>query len=181
MTRLDHLPSRNRELNTIQAVIDTPCGSRAKYKYDGDIDGFRLSKLLPLGAYFPFNFGFIPSTCAEDGDSLDVLVLTDEPLILGVVAPVKLIGVLKAEQTEEGKSFRNDRLIGIVKTKYNLSDIHSLKDIDTHTLEEIEHFFISYNHAEKRVYRPIGRGNAEEAEILLSKGERRHEASSNHQ
>src|SRR6266404_1621503 len=84
----------------VDIIIDTPKGSRGKYKYDEKAGRFRLNKLLPLGSCFPYNFGYIPETRGEDGDALDVLVLMEEPVFIGCVMPILLIGVLMAEQTE---------------------------------------------------------------------------------
>jgi inorganic pyrophosphatase len=64
-------------------VIDTPAGSRNKYKYDTGLGAFCISRRLPAGLCFPHDFGFIPQTCAEDGDALDVVVLDLEPGTLG--------------------------------------------------------------------------------------------------
>src|SRR5438105_14263034 len=97
------------ESGLINAVIEAPRGSRCKYKYDEQAGVFRLNKLLPLGASFPYDFGFVPSTRGADGDPLDLLVLSDEPLALGSVVPVRLVGVLRATQTERnGDRMRND-------------------------------------------------------------------------
>src|SRR5436190_11771989 len=101
---LIELPTDDEESSLINAVIDTPKGSRKKYKYDEDLGLFLLRKELPRGASFPYDFGFIPGTRGEDGDPLDVLVLTDEPSFPGCLARVRLIGVIEAEQTEKGKT-----------------------------------------------------------------------------
>jgi len=98
---LHRLPIIDAGSGRINAVIDTPKGSRVKYKYDEQTGLFRVSKLLPLGAEFPYNFGFIPSTQGENGDALDVLILMEEVLCLGMVTPVRLIGVLAAQQVEK--------------------------------------------------------------------------------
>lgn len=101
-------------------VIEAPLGSRCKYKYDEQSQIFRVNKLLPLGASFPFNYGYVPATRGQDGDPLDVLVLINEPLIVGSVVPVRMIGVIEAEQTElTGKTVKNDRLLAALETKYN--------------------------------------------------------------
>jgi inorganic pyrophosphatase len=63
----------------VKIVIETPKGSRNKYAFDGQENAFTLKKVLPAGMSFPYDFGFVPSTLAEDGDPLDVLVLMDEP------------------------------------------------------------------------------------------------------
>src|SRR5436190_17387182 len=99
------------ETEIVNAVIETPQGSRNKYKYDPEMGLFRLSKVLPAGSEFPFSFGFIPRTLAEDGDPVDVLLLADEPVPVGCVVPARLIGVLEAENVDGGKKERNDRLI----------------------------------------------------------------------
>ena len=86
----------------VEVVIETPAGSRNKYRYDEERGLFLLHKLLPLGTTFPFDFGFVPGTLAEDGDPVDVLVLSAEPLFQGCRVPVRLLGVIEAEQTEKG-------------------------------------------------------------------------------
>jgi inorganic pyrophosphatase len=67
---------------------------------------FKLSKVMPEGMHFPYDFGFVPSTKAEDGDPLDVLVLSDEPLYVGCVVECRLIGVIEAEQEQDGQKNR---------------------------------------------------------------------------
>src|SRR5438270_11444968 len=109
ISQLPHqLDKKNRECT---AIIETPKGRRNKFKYEHDSGLFSLSNLLPEGFSFPFDFGFIPSTVAEDGDPLDVIVLMDEPAHVGCLVKVRLIGVVKVVQTENGKKTRNDRLV----------------------------------------------------------------------
>jgi inorganic pyrophosphatase len=96
---------------TCRAVIETPKGSRSKYDYCPKQKAFRLKTLLPDGMSFPLDFGFVPSTLAGDGDPLDVMVLMDEPLQMGVFLDVRLIGAVEAEEHEHGEKERNDRLI----------------------------------------------------------------------
>ena len=81
----------------VNAVIDTPRGSGNKYKYDPELGLFRLSRILPRGMHFPFDFGFIPGTCGEDGDALDLMVLNEEPAFVGCLMKVALLGVLRAK------------------------------------------------------------------------------------
>jgi inorganic pyrophosphatase len=154
----------------VNAVIDTPKGSNGKYKHDPESGLFRLSKLLPLGAYFPYNFGFVPQTRGDDGDELDILVIMDEPLHIGAVVPVRIIGVLRSEQSEtEGQAFRNDRLLGVLETKHNPPEVHHYKDLSPQRLAEIEHFFLSYNLMEGRAFKSLGRGGPQEALELIRK------------
>ncbi len=119
-----------------------------------------LSKILPQGMYFPFDFGFIPSTRGEDGDPVDVLILMEELDLSRPGGSPRLIGVLEAEQTEDGKTIRNDRLIAVVETPYNPAEYESLDEVNDQRLEEIEAFFIAYNQAEGWQL-PIGRKGVE--------------------
>jgi inorganic pyrophosphatase len=166
-TAIHQLPARDPDSGLLNAVIETPKGSRNKYKYDDECGLWRLSKLLPLGSSFPFDFGFIPSTRGEDGDPLDVLVLSDEPSFPGCVVPARLIGVLEAEQAERGRTVRNDRLIAVVETPYNPPPFQSLEELTSHALAEIEHFFVSYNQMEDRQFKVLSREGPEKAEEIL--------------
>jgi inorganic pyrophosphatase len=97
----------------IIVVVETPRGNHNKYKYDGHTGRIKLSKVMPEGMMFPYDFGFFPETKTEDGDPLDVLILSDEPTFPGCQIDCRLIGVIKAEQAEQGKQSRNDRLIAV--------------------------------------------------------------------
>ena len=165
---LDQLPAWEPDSQRLQVVIDTPKGSRNKYKYDAEQGVWRLSKALPLGAAFPFDFGFIPSTRGEDGDPIDALVVMDEPAFPGCVVGVRLVGVIEAEQTEGGKTVRNDRLVAVLDTPYNPAPVRSLDELGHQRLDEIEHFFIAYNEAEGRKFKPLARRGPERAEAAVT-------------
>jgi hypothetical protein len=87
----------------------TPKGHRRKDDYDRKSGLFGLKTLLPDGMSFPLEFGFIPSTLAEDGDPTDVMILADEPSPVGALLDVRLLGVVQGEEREEDKVERNDR------------------------------------------------------------------------
>ena len=166
---LNELPAVDPDSGRLNVVVDTPKGSRNKYKFDEQHGQWRLSKVLPQGMYFPYDFGFIPSTRGEDGDPLDVLLLADEPAFPGCVVPARLIGVLEAEQTEGGKTIRNDRLVAVVETPYNSAEFRSLEDVGRQRLDEIAHFFVSYNQMEGWQFKPLARRGANHAQELLKK------------
>ena len=151
----------------VHVVIDTPKGSRNKYKYDERSHSFELSRILPAGACFPHDFGSIPGTIADDGDALDVLVLCDTPSFVGCVITVRLIGSIAAEQTEGGTTIRNDRLVAVPVTRANPAPTLRLSDLPATQIDEIEHFFVSYNQAHGRTFKPIGRGGPDVAESAL--------------
>lgn len=98
-----------------RAIIETPGGHRSKFSYHSDSGLFELDGLLPESMAFPHDFGFVPSTRTEDGDPLDVLVLGDEPTFPGCLVQVQLIGVIEAEQTEDGHTDHNDRLLAVMR------------------------------------------------------------------
>jgi inorganic pyrophosphatase len=85
-------------LDVEQVVVETPRGDRNKYKLDEQTGRFKLSKVMPEGMVFPFDFGYFPETKGEDGDPLDVLVLSDEPTSPGCLIDCRLIGVMLARQ-----------------------------------------------------------------------------------
>src|SRR6187551_1453936 len=140
MKLLRKLKPFDRKSRNLNVVIDTPKGSRNKYAFDFKIDAYKLKAVLPHGSVFPFDFGSIPGTVADDGDPLDVLVLMDEPAFVGCLVEVKLLGVIEAEQTEDGKIERNDRLIGVAAKSHIHGSLKSLQKLDPNLIGEIEHF-----------------------------------------
>lgn len=128
----------------VSVIIETPKGSRNKLKYDPKKRMLKLSKVMPEGMVFPYDFGFIPGTKADDGDPLDVLVLTDEPLFPGCFADCRLIGVIEAEQVEGNKRKRNDRLIAVPEASLLYSDINDLDKLNPTVLQQVEAFFVNY-------------------------------------
>lgn len=154
--KVSKLPIRSPENGNVVVVVETPKGCRNKFKYDQNQGVFKLSSVLPAGSSFPYDFGFIPSTQAADGDPLDVLLLMDEPAFSGCLIEARLIGVIEAEQTEEGKTIRNDRLIAVAAQSKDYSDLHSLRDVNDHLIDEIQHFFVSYNQSRGRKFAPLG-------------------------
>jgi inorganic pyrophosphatase len=164
MTKLSAFDAESGALNVI---VETPKGRRNKYKFDEKTGRFELHKVLPSGAVFPFDFGFVPSTRGEDGDPLDVLVLLDEPVFPGVLVRSRMIGVIEAEQTEGEATKRNDRLIAVAEPSTTHARVRGLGDLDATLLDEIEHFFTSYHAQEGHEFRPIGRFGPDRAERLV--------------
>jgi inorganic pyrophosphatase len=156
----------------LRAVIEAPKGSRNKFKYDDQLGLFTLDRVLPLGFAFPFDFGFIPSTRAEDGDPLDVLVFLEEPVFPGCVLPVRPLGVLEAEQTRGGRTVRNDRLLAVLDSPHNPARQQTLADLEPGRIDAVEHFFISYNHWVGRVFKILSRQGPEQAWKLVEKAVR---------
>ena len=170
---LTRLPSFDPDSGDLHVIVETPKGSRNKFDYDEAYRLFRLGGVLPAGAVFPYDFGFIPSTLGEDGDPLDVLLLMDEPAFAGCLVAARLIGAVAAEQAEDGGAARNDRLIAVAAASRNHRDVRSLEALGGNLLEEIEHFFVSYNAAKGKRFTPLGRAAPDEALRLVEEGRAR--------
>ena len=165
--RLDDVPPCDPARNWVHVIIDTPAGSRNKYKFDEEWGLFRISRVLPDGLVFPCDFGSVPGTRSADGDPLDVLVLGLPPTFPGCLITVRLIGVLHAHQVEHGKTLRNDRLISVGETPVNRSSVRGLRDIVPSQLDGIARFFESYNAAQGRTFKITGRGGRPAAQAAL--------------
>jgi inorganic pyrophosphatase len=153
-----------------RAIIETPKGCRNKFDYDPDSSLFILGGLLPEGMMFPFDFGFIPSTLGDDGDPLDILVLMDAPAHVGCLIDVRIIGIIKAKQTEDGETEKNNRLLGVAVHSYNHQDLSSIDDVNKSLLSQIEEFFISYNKQRGKKFKVTGTGGPKNAIKFLKDG-----------
>ena len=168
---LIHLPNQfDPKRATCRIIIETPKGFRNKFRYDPNANLFMLGGLLPEGMMFPFDFGFVPSTLGEDGDPLDVMVLMDAPAHVGCLIEIRILGVIEAEQTEDGKSERNDRLLGAAIHSYDHQDLNSIDDVSKTLLDQVEAFFISYNKQRRKKFKVINLGGPKKALKLLKQG-----------
>jgi inorganic pyrophosphatase len=163
---IEHLKPFHKDEGHVNVVVETPKGSRVKFSYDEDSGFFILSKALPEGMVFPFNFGFIPQTLADDGDPLDVLVLNEEPLIAGCLLKVRPIAVIEATQTEKKKEIRNDRIVGEAIGKEVPEDWRAA-ELTKQTLSQIELFFKTYNRHYGKRFKVIGTGGPKKARRLI--------------
>ena len=167
------VPAWDRESGLLHVAVDTVRGSPIKFKFDTSKRCYTIAHVLPPGTVFPFDFGSIPGTLAEDGDPLDVLILIEHPTFTGCLVPVRLIGVLEAKQTQEGKTNRNDRLIGVAEKSRLYRVAKSFRDLPGKLVEEIEHFFVSYNEERGRKFVVVRRSGSRRAASLVKAGEER--------
>jgi inorganic pyrophosphatase len=170
MTALDRISPTNAE-GEWRAVIETPQGSRNKLKYEPTEEAFAVSSSLPAGMAFPFDFGFIPRTRAEDGDPLDVLVLMDAPAYPGCIVEIRLLGVLEVDQTKDGTTVRNDRLIAIAKGATERGDLDELSDMAPALMTQIESFFSTYSELDGKAFKARDRRGPRRAETLARKAQ----------
>jgi inorganic pyrophosphatase len=160
------------ESGNVNAVVEAVKGTRNKFKFHLERGLFVHDSVLPAGAIYPFDFGFVPSTIADDGDPIDVLILMDEPAFVGAVVPVRLIGAITAKQRERGgPTQRNDRLIGVAAQSVIYRDFKRLDDLPTALIEQIEHFWISYNELKGKDFTPLDRVGARAASNLVRRAQ----------
>jgi inorganic pyrophosphatase len=161
LTALPHgLDSKAR---TCRAIVECSQGARGKYAFDPDLRAFTLKRLLPAGMSFPLDFGFVPATRAEDDDPIDIMILHDEPLPMGIVVEVRLIGVIEAEQTEDGATKRNDRLLGVAQESLSYAALNGPGDLATGLMKSLTDFWTQYEALRGVGFKILGVKGAAEA------------------
>jgi inorganic pyrophosphatase len=153
----------------VRAIVATPRGSRCKFTIAPALEALELSKRLPNGLCFPLDFGFIPGTRAENGDPLDALILADDPLPVGCVLDVRLIGLLEAEQTADGETYRNDRLLSVAEESLDHAKVRRLADLGAAWLDELAALWVNYNTGRGRRFEPLARRDATAAAALVGR------------
>lgn len=138
------LPPGDGAPETVNAVVEVPMGTNNKFEYDKRVGAFRLDRVLYSPMHYPGDYGFVPSTLAEDGDPVDVLALMDRPTYPGIVMSVRPLGYL--EMTDE--KGRDQKVLAVPEGNPRFAAYRSLADVPQHRLREIEHFFRIYKELE---------------------------------
>jgi inorganic pyrophosphatase len=170
-TRLKPFDADDKQL--LRVVIETPKGSRNKFAFDPDEHIYELKKVLPVGMTFPYDFGFVPSTKADDGDPVDVLVLMDEPAFPGCILSCRPIGVIEGEQRDRKNrknKERNDRIVAVEKDAHSWADIKTMDDLGKQFCRELEEFFVNYHKLSGEEYRVLGVKGPDQARRLVKSG-----------
>jgi inorganic pyrophosphatase len=164
MTGLDKLAPYD-DVGALRVVVEAPRGCGLKLKYDPALGAFTYGRPLPLGLTYPFDFGFVPGTKADDGDPLDALVIADVASYPGVVIPCRPIGVvLVSQKGTTGKRERNDRLVVIPSAAERLKGLIGPRSLPGRMREEIEQFFLSstfFTQKDARIQGWRGAGHAQ--------------------
>ncbi|ARU63410.1 inorganic diphosphatase [Tumebacillus avium] len=147
----------------VNAFIEIPTGSQNKYEYDKENNRFMLDRVLFSPMHYPTEYGYIENTLAEDGDPLDILVLTTFPTFPGCVIESRVLGVLIMTD-DKGK---DEKLLAVPTQDPRFANVHSLDDVAPHVLKEISHFFQVYKDLENKQVQIDGWEGVETAQRLL--------------
>jgi len=167
---------KKRSMQTVDVVIETPKGSKYKYKFDEETNRFKVNKLLPSGLAFPYDFGFIPDTKGDDGDPLDVMIFSEDSFLPGSIVECEILGAIKARQTSDDETVRNDRIIVTPKLAVQNDKEVALEDFSKHKIRELEDFFTYYNKMEGKEFRSLGILSAKETWNMIKGQHTHHEA-----
>jgi inorganic pyrophosphatase len=163
MRSLYDLPAGKNPPSEINAVVEVPMGSRNKYEYDKDTDLIRLDRPLFSPMHYPGDYGFIPSTLADDGDPLDILILMREKSFSGCLIYCRPIGML-AMKDEKG---HDEKILAVPASDPTYATMHNLSDVRPHYLREVDHFFRIYKELEGKQVTSMGWKDRWEAEQMI--------------
>lgn len=147
----------------VNVVVEIPKGSRNKVEYDYESGVFRLDRVLHAPLHYPGDYGFVPGTTAADGDSLDVLVLVEEPTAMGCVLTARAVGVLELVDQEE----RDEKVLAVPARDPRFQDVRGLDDVPGHLLREVEYFFDIYKELEGKETAALGWEDVDRARTII--------------
>ena len=155
----------------INVVVEIPMGSNNKIEWRRDLKVFAVDRVEPKIFTKPTNYGFIPKTLDEDGDELDVLIITDEPLPTGVYLEARVIGVMKF--VDDGEV--DDKVVVVPADDRNTGDaVKTLADLPEQMIKQIEHHFTHYKDLKKSGSTAVkGWGDTEEAKAVIRESQAR--------
>ncbi|MBD2328193.1 inorganic diphosphatase [Alkalinema sp. FACHB-956] len=151
MVDLSRIPAQPKA-GLINVLIEIPAGSKNKYEFDKDLNAFALDRVLYASVMYPYDYGFVPNTLADDGDPLDGMVIMDQPTFPGCVIAARPIGML--EMIDGGD--RDEKILCVPDKDPRYANVKSIKDIPQHRLDEIAEFFQTYKNLEKKSVEILG-------------------------
>lgn len=153
-------------VESINTIVEINRGSKNKYEIDKATGLIALDRALSTSQDFPFDYGFVPRTLWEDGDALDVVILTTYPLFPGILVRVRPVAVM--EMIDSGDS--DAKLIAVPVDDPRWANVKDLKDVNPHTLKEIEHFYSTYKQIQKKEVKVLGFKGRSDAEKAFARG-----------
>lgn len=168
MNLLHEIPAGKEIPHIMNVIVEIPKGSKNKYELDKETGLITLDRALHTSQDYPFDYGFVPQTHWEDGDPLDVVILTTYPLAPGVLVKVRPVAIM--HMIDDGDS--DAKIIGVPDHDPRWAEVLDLEDVNKHTLREIEHFFLTYKKLQnKEVHIDGTEGKAKALEAILKSQE----------
>lgn len=161
---LSRIPAQP-EPGLINVLVEIPAGSKNKYEFDKDMQALILDRVLFASVQYPYDYGFVPNTLADDGDPLDGMVIMDQPTFPGCVIASRPIGML--EMIDGGD--RDEKILCVPTEDPRYAQVKSLSDIAPHRLDEIAEFFRTYKNLEKKVTEILGWQDVDKVMPLVTK------------
>lgn len=162
---INTIPIGKKFPEVVNAIIEIPKETRNKYEYDEELDIIKLDRVLYSTIFYPIDYGFIPETRADDGDHLDIMVMTNSPVFPGCLLETRPLGVLIMSD-EHGM---DEKVLSVPLKNPNYEQYQTLDDVSPHFLKEIVHFFEAYKHLEGKEVNVQRWGTREEAHEIIKK------------
>jgi inorganic pyrophosphatase len=159
---LSRIPAQP-EPGLINVLVEIPAGSKNKYEFDKEMQAFILDRVLFASVQYPYDYGFIPNTLADDGDPLDGMVMMDQPTFPGCVIAARPIGML--EMIDGGD--RDEKILCVPAEDPRYAEVKTLADVAPHRLDEVAEFFRTYKNLEKKVTEILGWKDADQVAALV--------------
>ena len=159
---LSRIPAQPKA-GIVNVLIEIPAGSKNKYEFDKDLNAFALDRVLFSSVQYPYDYGFIPNTLADDGDPLDGMVMMDQPTFPGCVIAARPIGMM--EMIDGGD--RDEKILCVPAEDPRFDNVKTLDDVEQHRLDEIAEFFASYKNLEKKEVEILGWKNLDQVQPLV--------------
>ena len=140
------VPAGKNPPELINSIIEIPRGSRAKFEIDKETGLIKLDRVIYASMYYPLNYGFIPQTLGDDGDPLDIVVLTQVSVVPLCLIPSKVIGVM--QMIDRGEA--DEKIIAVAEQDPSVSNISDIADLPNHLISELRHFFENYKTLENK-------------------------------
>jgi inorganic pyrophosphatase len=156
-------PGTKEEMNVI---VEIPRGSQNKYEIDKKTGMIALDRVMYSAQTYPFDYGFVPQTLWDDGDAIDVILLTTAPLAPGILVRARPVGILPVVDSGEG----DDKIIAVPTDDPRFEEIKDVSDINPHTLKEIIHFLTTYKQLQNKVVTVGEKKNKADAEAAFERG-----------
>lgn len=153
------------DIDNFKVIIEIPYGSQNKYELDPKTGALMLDRVLYSAEFYPFNYGFVPSTKAEDGDALDVAVFLTNPVPPLTVVECRAIGILKKVDSGD----QDNCVLAVPTADPRFKDIHEIQDLPSHVLQEMQDFFANYKRLQSKKVDIEGFENSQSAREELKK------------